>query len=304
MSKRQLFIIIAILVVLDIAAGFWYLAGHINADGNGAVLFDSSDEAVEAADTVAGNNKPDHFETMAAHAYYVSRQPVEEEDASTYLSCIKRFKGRIPVSVNGNKALGELLLALDRKAFDSTSTSMRACVDKFVGTPVFTAGFGDIDYKKIKAEPDVVMGYGYVEGVKVYPVFGSKCFLVMAIDKTGFTGKEDVEEMALVTYDRIHQRVLNAYDMLDMSQEGALLRVLNDAAESQHGIEGGIPKLPQELCPRRNGFYFIFPAGTIDSRVAQVYVPYKKVWGQLGASFRHMVKSNTGFKTYDPVSYR
>ena len=43
MSKRQLFIIIAILVVLDIAAGFWYLAGHINADGNGAVLFDSSD---------------------------------------------------------------------------------------------------------------------------------------------------------------------------------------------------------------------------------------------------------------------
>ena len=110
MSKRQLFIIIAILVVLDIAAGFWYLAGHINADGNGAVLFDSSDEAVEAADTVAGNSKPDHFETMAAHAYYVSRQPVEEEDASTYLSCIKRFKGRIPVSVNGNKALGELLL--------------------------------------------------------------------------------------------------------------------------------------------------------------------------------------------------
>ena len=107
MSKRQLFIIIAILVVLDIAAGFWYLAGHINADGNGAVLFDSSDEAVEAADTVAGNSKPDHFETMAAHAYYVSRQPVEEEDASTYLSCIKRFKGRIPVSVNGNKALGE-----------------------------------------------------------------------------------------------------------------------------------------------------------------------------------------------------
>ena len=95
MSKRQLFIIIAILVVLDIAAGFWYLAGHINADGNGAVLFDSSDEAVEAADTVAGNSKPDHFETMAAHAYYVSRQPVEEEDASTYLSCIKRFKGRI-----------------------------------------------------------------------------------------------------------------------------------------------------------------------------------------------------------------
>lgn len=303
MSKRQLFIIIAILVVLDIAAGFWYLAGHINTDGNGAALFDSSDETVEAADTV-GSTVPDRFETMAAHAYYVSRQPVEDDDASTYLSCIKRFKGRIPVSVNGNKALGELLLAINRKAFDSTATSVQDCVDKFLDTPVFTAGHDGVDYKKIKDEPDVVMGYGYVDGVKVYPVFGSKCFLVLAIDKTGFTGKEKFEKMAFVTFDRIHQRVIDTYEMLDMSQESVLVRVLNAAVARQHGVDDGISKVPEELCPRRNGFYFIFPAGTLDSRVAQVYVPYKKVWGQLSASFKLMVKNNGGFKTYDPVSYK
>ncbi len=302
MSKRQLFIIIAILVVADIAAAFWYMAGHLNSDGKGIFGDDMEEEQVDSV--AAERDEPDHFQLHEQHAYFVSRSPLVPDDGRTYLTCIKRYKGRIPTSVNGSSALNDLLSALNRKAFDHGIPSVQVCVNEFLQAPTFSMGRDEIDYKPLKAAPEIMTTYGYVQGVKIYPAYGSRSFLSIAVDKTCYNGTESTERMAFVNYDRVHHRVIDCADVLDTSRESAIVPLLTKAVREAYDSDLEVTKLPTELCPRRNGIYFIFPAGTLRSKESQVYLSYKKLNGLLTPAFSQLVKTNADFTTYQPISFK
>ena len=91
MSKRNYFIIIAILVAVDIATAFWYLAGHINSDGKND-FFSAGSELATDADTLIENFVPDKYQTIEYNAFFVSKAPVIPSDQRTYYTSIKRLK--------------------------------------------------------------------------------------------------------------------------------------------------------------------------------------------------------------------
>ena len=80
MTKRTYIIIIALLVALDVATGFWYIVNHINTDGK-SDLFDRRSELIAAADTIADIFVPDKFEVSENNAYFVSKEPANDDDA-------------------------------------------------------------------------------------------------------------------------------------------------------------------------------------------------------------------------------
>ena len=73
-TKRAFFIVIAVLVILDIAAAFWYVAGRLNNDDEATNPFDT--EKAVGDSTIVGETVPDKFEITERSAYFVSKSPV------------------------------------------------------------------------------------------------------------------------------------------------------------------------------------------------------------------------------------
>lgn len=84
MSKRNLVIIIALLVIVDIAAAFWYLSLRIEASGESHDLWQRSDTTATVADTLTTASIPDTFDIKEFHAYHVSRTPSIRGDENSY----------------------------------------------------------------------------------------------------------------------------------------------------------------------------------------------------------------------------
>ena len=116
-TKRAFFIVIAVLVILDIAAAFWYVAGRLNSDAESTNPFDTEKAVGDSA--IVGETVPDKFEITERSAYFVSKSPVSSSKPDVHWTSAKRYKGRIPVSVNGSDAIGDLLKQIELVLSDS-----------------------------------------------------------------------------------------------------------------------------------------------------------------------------------------
>ncbi len=302
MTKRNLFIIIAILVVLDIAAGFWYLAGHVNSDGK-SDLFSREDEATEMADTISIDGMADKFKDLERYAYFVSLQPAVPGHYRTYWSSVKQFKSRIPVSVNGNGSLSALMSELSRKAFGFSDASIENGLSVFLKEPKFNT-FENVAYKSIARHPDrEAAQYENVQSLCIYPIFSSSCFLVMVVDKTNRSGDEHTHVVHYVNYDRVAHKVLAKDEVFDLSQEMGVLECINKSIDKQ-GKWKRAAKVPAEFYLRRNGIFFIFPEGELSPAAATgVFVFYKNLESYLTPFFKKMIKNNGEYKEYTPITF-
>ena len=312
MTKRTYTIIIALLVALDIATGFWYFSNHVNSDGKGGDFFadaNSSDDDATMADTIPDGQTGDKFELIADNAYFVSESPLIAGKSDTYYTSIKRFKAKVPTSINGNQSLEALVSALASKAFDSSSEiSIETGLNAFLGEPSFNDKVGS--YKKLESAPDIVKDYGNVKGIKIYPTFGSENFLVMAIDKTSYNGESTSERLEFVTFNRRTLQVMEKGEILNPSQEEGILALVNaNIDKMRHESRRHLASashLPSEIYPRRNGIYFVYAAGTIASEkegIIEVFVGYNALSPYLTEEFNDIAKTNTNFTEYDPVTF-
>lgn len=308
-TKRDYMIVIAILAVLDVAAGFWYWAGHVNSDGKMGEDVATSTMA-QLADTVPeGDVVPDRFKTIELSRYYVSRQPAHASSMRYYWSSIKRVKTRVPIEVNGNKALDELLTEMNRKAFGREVALTKECATAFVDTPTFNAPF-HVPYKKLHTMPHVEKQYGHVQGIKIYPVLSSNLLLVMVVDKTGFNGWVSSQTMQFVIYDRQNQRVIKNGDIIDSRKHVVAMSIVNNAIDransKHHSRLQHITQLPGEMNVQRGGIYFVFQAGEIapaGSGMQSVFVSYDRLKPCFTLSFAKLVARNGGFYRYTPIKF-
>lgn len=309
MSKRNLVIIIALLVIIDIAAAFWYLSLRIEASGESHDLWQNGDTATTMADTLTNVSVPDSFEVKEFHAYHVSRTPAIKGNLDTYYVSVRRVKARWPLSVNGNDSLPQLEQALLVRLFGQASNNLAVAATQWLRTPKFTIEAVN-DYKEIDRQPKLIGRYAYSEQVLAYPLLTSLRLLVMEVDHRTHHGEDKRLTTSYVHYDRVKQGVLERKHIIEQSQEPVLLTLINEKIsrlnhEKQLQLEQAV-KVANDFHATRTGIVFDYPAGEIapaSEGVIEVFVDYPLLRPVLTQDFKNLLNLNDGYWKYKPIDH-
>ena len=303
MTKRTLLIIIALLVVVDIVAAFWYLALRIENSGqSGDIFVRGETETAAQADTVIDSSLPDVFALGSDEAFFVSQEAAGTERGQ--LLSVKRVTNRWPQSINGSDSLVNIERELVRKAFSRSYGTLAEAVGSFLSEPQFNYGSG-LAFTRVPQAANVPARNRNVRHVLVYPYSTSFQLLVMEIDHYGYSGDGWSKRTAYVVYDRVRQRVIDRDNMLIPGQETALLAVLNKKIahinQTQHLDLLSASQVPAEVCPKRTGMVFEFQEGDIapsSKGVIDVFIDYAALKPYLTDAFRTIVNHNGGYWEY------
>ncbi|MDO4510933.1 MAG: hypothetical protein Q4B68_03835 [Bacteroidales bacterium] len=307
MTKRTYFIIISLLVALDIATGFWYIAGHINSDGN-SDIFDSDHDEVTLADTISSQSTPDRYEMVENNAYFVSTMPAIAGNMRTYFASIKRIKSKVPTEINGRTDVETLMAAVAEKAFPNSHGSLQAGIQMFLKTPSFNVK--NLAYKVLDTAPTITAKYGNVQGVRIYPIFTSRSYLVMAIAITSYNGTNTSEKQYFVNYNRSTHTVLHRHDILAEGTDEKVLELVNqkigvlvdEASMPLHSAS----RLSPEIYLRSKGIFFVYQPGEVADAtegVIEIFVPFKSLQEHLTPSFRGLVVENADYCELKPLAF-
>ena len=308
MSKRNYFIIIAILVAVDIATAFWYLAGHINSDGKND-FFSAGSELATEADTLNENFVPDKYQTIEYNAFFVSKAPVIPSDQRTYYTSIKRLKTNIPTTINGETNTDRLLAEVARKAFPNSHGGLDNGVQNFLKSPAFNVP--NVDYKVINSAPTIFAKYGNVQGVKIYPIFTSKNYLVMAINRSSYKGVVTQNTAYYVNYNRYSHSIISKEDIFINDVDNKLLSIVNDKIEKLNENQPNLElhqanTLSQEIYLRKNGLFFVYQAGAIaneEEGVIEIYIPFSTLNPYLKPEFSSLITTNSHCQELKPLAF-
>lgn len=312
-TKRAFFIVIALLVILDIAAAFWYIAGRLNSDDEASNPLNMEKKAMQdslSGSGIVGETAPDQFDPIEKSAYYISTSSVASDKPDKHWTSIKRYKGRIPVSVNGSNAIADLLKEIEHRAFGLETGSINTCATSFLGKPQFNSQ-SPFDFKQQNKEPVTEEVYGNVATVKIFPTFTSDYLLVMAIDKQNYDGYRRSQHMSFVIYNRKQHQVLDYQHIFNPQRNQQILALINAHIDELNakGTEVHLnhaTAIPPEMTLGRNGFLFVFDSGTLadsDKGIINIFVSYSKLKPCFTKEFKAIVESNNGFWDYKPVEF-
>ena len=309
MSKRNLVIIIALLVIVDIAAAFWYLSLRIEASGESHDLWQRSDTTATVADTLTTASIPDTFDIKEFHAYHVSRTPSIRGDENSYYVCVRRVKVRWPASINGNDSLPALERALHKCMFGNENNNLAASASQWMSTPHFTIE-ALTDYKQTQRQPKLVGRYAYCEQLLAYPILTSLRMLVMEVDHRTRNGETSTLTTQYVHYDRIKQSVIQRKSIINPNDEHILLSLINNKIEhlnreKQLQLEHA-SKVANDFHATRMGIIFDYPAGEIAPTaegVIEVLIDYPQLGPVLTQDFKNLLNLNDGYWKYKPIDH-
>lgn len=308
MSKRNYIIIIAILVAVDIATAFWYLAGHINSDGKND-FFSAGSELATEADTLNDSYTPDKYETIEYNAFYVSKQPAIPTDQATYYTSIKRLKINIPTTINDETNTDNLLAEVAKKAFPNSHGGLDSGIQMFLKSPSFNVA--NVDYKVISSAPTIFSKYGNVQGVKIYPIFTSKNYLVMAINRSSYKGVTTQNSAYYVNFNRYSHSVISKSNIFIDDEDDKLLRIVNDKIEKLNTDQPKLnlhqaTTLSQEIYLRKNGLFFVYQAGIIaneEEGAMEIYIPFSSLNPYLKPEFKTLIATNSHCQELKPLTF-
>ena len=139
MTKRTLYIIIGLLLLLDIAAILIYLAGNTNRDGKSAIDFTRDESTpVVIADTIPDRLSEDRFDTIARNGNFVSEQMVLDDDKEKRMTCTVQFKVVWPQSINGKNKLKDLEESIIKTMLGKNYNSINEAITSTIENPEFT----------------------------------------------------------------------------------------------------------------------------------------------------------------------
>ncbi|MBQ7691311.1 MAG: hypothetical protein IJT30_09020 [Muribaculaceae bacterium] len=310
MSKRTYFIIILLLVVVDIVAGFWYLAVRIEAGVDGLDLFQSQADSTQvvAADTISELNVPDVFRSFSRDTFFVSNQLADKAIPTSRFTSVKRIRLRWPEQVNGNDSLPSLERALLEKMFATDRTSLTFAVSQELGKPTFNTTH-QVAYHTVAKAPATLSKYSNVSTLLAYPIMTSMRLLVMKVERKRYNGIETTTSAAYVHYDRGLQRVLAKGDIFDSENDPKLLELINSKIDrlnlEQHLNLSQATQLPTEFMAKRKGILFVFATGVIADPAdgpIEVFVDYSDLQTVFTPLFKKLVEDNDGFWDYKPLT--
>ncbi len=313
-TRRRLLIVIALLVVIDIATALLYVASHLNADGKYVGAFSDADSVALQADTLPSAVASVKFDPIRDEVvYYVSASSLPSgTGGDNHFTCVKQVKLKMPHSVNGSTAIDDLKNAILTKAFGSGHGDETSSVNAFVDAPEFNMG-GNSDYRISPNPVTTQRFFGREHRVKVFPYLSSERLLEYEIYAFVYDGHLRTERVGFVLYDCLRRRVLRPSDVLSIADaEGvaALLKAVNrridfiarrDKQRLRHATS-----LNAEVAVERGGIKLVFPAGVIadaESGVASVYLPYDSCRALLTAEFRQMLVADGNYRRYKVIKF-
>ena len=310
MTKRNLVIIIALLVIIDIAAAFWYLSLRIEASGESHDMWQhSSDTTTTVADTLTTASIPDTFDIKEFHTFYVSRSPAVRGDENSYYTCVKRVKVRWPLPVNGTDSIPALERALQSCMFGNDNNNLTVAATQWTRSPKFNVEALS-DFKEIDSQTKIVPRYAHTEQLLAYPILTSLRLLVMEIDHRTHNGETSTLTTRYVHYDRVKQSVLERKHIFDSAQEPILLSLINDKIERLNNEKRlqleRAAKVANEFHATRAGIIFDYPAGELapaNEGVIEILIDYPLMSSVLTQDFKNLLNLNDGYWKYKPIDH-
>ncbi len=313
-TRRRLLITIALLVVIDLATGLFYVVSRLNADGKYVGLFAPADSTALPADTLAASAVSVKFEPVRNDmVYYVSETtlPTGQSSAGQF-TCIKQVKLRMPHSVGGSTAIDGLKQAIIIKAFGPRYGDESRAVAAFIDAPEFNMG-GNSSYRVSPHPIETKSIYGREHRVKAFPYLASDRLLEYEIYDFVYDGHSRSERVGYVIYDCLRHRVLKMADVLSVADsEGVenVLKAVNHRIDfmtrDRRRILRHATTLNAELAVEPRGIKLVFPAGSLadaESGVASVYLPYDSCRNLLTAQFRILLDTDGRFFHYKTLKF-
>ena len=233
MTKRTLFIIIGLLVLLDVAAVIIYLSGTKNHDGKSPLDFtiDRSNE-VTRADTIPDKVTLDDFETFKDTMNYISTDKVEDGGEMKRMSSTVIVELQWPKKINNSTQFLELQNALMTKLTGKTYPSVKQMIADITGKPKFVKP--TTHYTKINKDFSASHGASHVtRRYTVKPHFNSYSRLEIMVVVNTLDGGKESRTFNIVHYNREKGKVITADQIFDSASTSDVIALVNQGIESK-----------------------------------------------------------------------
>jgi len=310
MTKRTFILTTTLLIVIDIAAAFWYFTMRSEKEDEHNPFSTDSVAVHNANGKIGFNSVPDSFRTVKTYyAFYESDHKGYENGRGDHYTSIMTTSMRWPVAINGNDSIDNLEQALLKQAFGTEMISLRNAVDRYLSNPVFnTPSAGS--FHRLKNEPQPQKGFSYKVNTLIYPLMTSFRLLVMRVDRKTENGQYAITHTQFTHYDRMAQRVLSTSDILRSDKNQQLLSLINKKIELLKNEEGkdlsmlSASQVAGVIRCAPKGIFFEYPPGEIASRekgTISVFLSYKDLEDCMTQNFSALVEDNEGYWNYKPL---
>ena len=306
MTKRTLFIIIGLLVLLDVSTFIVYWSGTGNQDGKTSLDFGLMpvDTIVENADTIPDVIVEDRFDTLSRQASYVSQEMAVVGGHKKRMTCDIKMKLVWPQSINGSSEFEDLKNSLMRVIVKRSLGSVSELTDSLLLHPQFvtpSSKFSAVAGPLNKGDAGSSSLY-----YRVFPYVRTRTLLEMVVLIEKNIGGKLQRAMSIVHYDRMRHRVLNLDDIFDLSHTDDIIILVNRGiellkAQKNNSAMHEITELPVEFLLGSKSVIYYLPDGSISpagSGIHEVTVSNDDLNEFFTDYYREVLNNDTHFLCY------
>lgn len=231
MTKRTLYIIICLLLLLDAAAIFIYLVGNINRDGKSSLLsLRDKNVPVEKADTIPDRLSDDRFDTITRSASFVASNKVLVDDEQKRMTSTIKFKVVWPLSINGKRDLNTLENEIIETMMGHSYGSIEEAIDVTMANPHFASTAKD--FTRVSDPMLTDSGSNHTKQLyRAFPYFRTNYLLEYVILVEKYDGHKMHRTMNIVHYDRLHHNIITLDKIFDLTKRDEILALVNQSIE-------------------------------------------------------------------------
>lgn len=271
LTKRNLFILIGLLVLLDLASFFVYFMSHINRDGKNPIeyVMEKTDTASVEMDSVPAEFVADKFDTIARIENYVSKNLMQVGATNKPMTCSVKIKFVCPKSINDNSNLDDLYKELMRQVSSNAPSNVNDAVEWLLNNPEFAQPSSSYTVSSA-VNPIDSLRYT-MQRYRVFPYISTHYLLEMVVLVEKLSGKKLSREMNIVHYNRVENEVIGFNQIFNASKENAILALINRSIAKEKKT-GNHPNwhealaLPSEFLLGKKSVIFYFADGDIAPR--------------------------------------
>lgn len=228
MTKRTLFIIIGLLLLLDIAAIIIYLASKSNLDST----FDSNEATHTKADVMPDKASIDEFDAFQDTVNFLSTDKVEDGGEKKRMSATVMINLNWPKSINKSTQFLELQNALMMKLTGKTYPSVKTMIKDLTSNPKFVKP--STHFTRVNKDFSSSRGASHTtRRYTVKPHFGSHFRLDIMVVLETFNGGTDSRNFSIVHYDRQKGKVITNDQIFDNAYTSDVVALINQSIEEK-----------------------------------------------------------------------
>ena len=305
MTKRTLYIIIALLFFLDIAAFIVYFLGNSNSDGKSPIEYVLRDSvAREMADTIPDNVVKDKFDTIAHDISFLSFDRMKVEGNMVPMTSKIKIKFVWPLSINNFDKLDDLHHELLSRISMTNRNSLDNTLDYLLNHPEFARP--STNFTRTSSVDNMDEINHTKQFYRVFPYISTNYLLEMVVLVEKFDGAALTRNMNIVHYDRVHHNVISIDKIFDMSHIDDILALVNQGIESEklsgnHDNWHEVNVLPTEFLLGRKSVVFYFADGAMAPRgtgLHEISVPNAELEPYFTSYYSEMLANDTHFVSY------